>query len=169
MTTTPEDSVHAMADQLRQYATHFAMRDWDYTRETQIRHIRYRGDWTGYDHPRRRVARLLGRFVKRDRLDKDLFGMRVPFGWRHPLIAARVALRTERHQPDGVLDEGAIITHWEETGEYLQYVQPSVGALLADWLDADPESDHAQAIAAEMKRINDRYGERVATDDAAAA
>jgi hypothetical protein len=38
--------------------------------------------------------------------------------------------------------------------------------MLADWMDADPDSEHARLIAAEMKRINDGYGERVGEDAA---
>jgi len=77
---------------------------------------------------------------------------------------ARAEIRSYDSLPDGVLDGGSIITHWEETGEYLQYVQPSVGALLADLMDAHPELPEVQAIAAEMKRINDDYGARVAAE-----
>lgn len=152
------DLVHAMADQLRQYATHFEMRDWNYTRETDIKHIRRRGDYSGSNHP---VRRLLAGFTPRKDPFRESIGMGRWWAWRHPLITARVVLRTEDHMPDGWLDDGCIITAWEETGEYLQYVQPSVGALLADLMDAHPELPEVVAIAAEQKRINDAYGARI--------
>lgn len=156
------ERVHAMADQLRQYATHFAPRDWCYTRDTgDLVHIRHRGDRTGYNHPARRLKRWADDYFTLRR-PKSWFaqeGRRL--AWRHPLIHASVSLRTESHMPDGVLDGGAIITHWEETGEYLQYVQPSVGALLADLMDAHPDLPEVRAIADEMHRINDDYGRRI--------
>jgi len=151
--------VHAWADQLRQYATHFALHDWRYTRRTNIRHIRYRDDWVGYFHPWRRVVRWLGAYVARG--DDWVTRTGREIAWRHPIIHTRASLSTETHEPDGVLDEGRIITHWEETGEYLQYVQPSVGALLADLMDAHPDLPEVVAIAAEMKRINDDYSRRI--------
>lgn len=158
------DTVHAMADQLRQYATHFEMRDWCYTRDTShIKHLRYADDYSGYNHPLRRLGRTLRQFVPpRDSLSKML-GLNA---WRNPIITLSVGLRTDSHMPDGVLDGGGILTHWEETGEYLQYVQPSVGALLADLMDAHPELAEVQAVAAEMKRINDDYGTRLGDADA---
>lgn len=151
------ETVTAMADQLRQYATHFEERDWNYTRTTNIRHIRMRGDWSGYSHPLRRLWRTLRQFGPRDDLSKML-DIRA---WRNPIITFRVSMGTDAHEPDGILDGGCVITHWEETGEYLQYVQPKVGALIADLMDAHPELPEVQAVAAEMKRINDAYGERV--------
>ena len=74
---------------------------------------------------------------------------------------AAVLLVREKNLPDGILDEGNIITHWEETGEYLQYVQPSVGTLIAEWMLAEPTNQHAQAVAAEMRRIQDAYVARL--------
>lgn len=151
---TPE-LVLAYAAQLREYAEHFEQRDWDYTRNiAPLVAIRY-------DLP---ADRLLGRIR---RSFGWLFGRRGDWmqGWApHRVTMALHVLRRDRNLPDGVLDNGSIITHWEETGEYLQYVQPSVGSKLADFLEAEPDHPHALLIAAEMKRINDRYGERLASD-----
>lgn len=145
--------VHQYADQLRQYATHFAMRDWDYTRDLgALSGIRYDRP---EEQPLGRVRSSLG----------WLFGRREAFasGWGpNRFQMARYALRRDPNLPDGQLDNGNILTHWEETGEYLQYVQPSVGALLADLMDAHPDLPEVQAVADEMKRISDRYGERLA-------
>lgn len=157
--------VHAYAHQLRSYATHFVMRDWCYTRNLgRLKHIRYDDDFSGYDHPWRRLKRTVLRFLRTDRIEREVFGRRFPLSWSHPLAAIRGGLRTGRHLPDGVLDNGGVITFWEETGEYLQYVQPSVGALLADLMDAHPDLPEVQAIADEMKRINDDYGVRAAAE-----
>jgi hypothetical protein len=51
--------------------------------------------------------------------------------------------------------------YWEETGEYIQMVQPSVGSKIADLLEDRPDDDHSKAIAGEMKRILDRYSARI--------
>lgn len=144
-------TVHAMADQLRQYATHFAPRDWDYTRDTgDLWPLRHGSIWP---HVKRAARYLVSGYPN---IFPEEPGLR-PSRWG----MARATIMAHSNEPDGVLDGGNIITIWEETGEYLQYVQPSVGAMLADWMDADPDSEHARRIAAEMKRINDRYGERI--------
>lgn len=83
----------------------------------------------------------------------------VHIGWLRP---AEVEIRPARFN----IGDRVVVTDkrtrvgWEETGEYLQYVQPSVGALLADLMDAHPNLPEVQAIAAEMKRINDRRAHR---------
>jgi hypothetical protein len=150
-------NVHDYADQLRQYATHFAMRDWRYTRDTgDLVAIRYDGRNDSLKFRLRMALRSL--YKKRAEWEK-------PFGvsrWR----MFKAHLRRDDHMPDGVLDNGGVIVHWEETGEYLQYVQPSVGALFADLMDAHPDLPEVQAIADEMKRINDDYAARVADEEA---
>lgn len=157
MTDMDSGRVHAMADQLRQYATHFAPRDWDYSRDLgDLASLRYSQSEDTLRGRLRTAARWL--FRRTPEWSKG-------WGPNRFQMAAHV-LRRDDHLPDGVLDGGSIITHWEETGEYLQYVQPSVGAMLADWMDDDCDSPHAHRIAAEMKRINDRYGERVANEGA---
>lgn len=148
------DTVHAMADQLRQYATHFAPSDWDYTRDLgDLKPLHFGSRWPSIKQAARYLARGTNLFPN----DPDMR----PSRWR----MASAALRGYDSHPDGALDNGNIITHWEETGEYLQYVQPSVGALLADLMDAHPELPEVQAVAIEMKRINDRYGERLAEEE----
>ncbi len=148
--------VHDYADQLRQYATHFAPCDWNYTRDTgDLVAIRYD---TAQDRLWWRIRRSL----------RWLFGKTPAFakGWSpNRFYMARHALRRDTHMPDGVLAGGGVITFREETGEYLQYVQPSVGALFADLMDARPDLPEVQAVAVEMKRINDNYGERVAATE----
>lgn len=144
------------ADQLREYANHFVTRDWNYTRDTRhIREIRLNDP---YEALHRRVWRAVRSVIFRDSLTKTLesprFGMVTHY------------LKRDKNLPDGVLDSGNIITFWEETGEYLQYVQPSVGSLFAEWMLAEPENPHAQKIAAEMKRINDSYAERLRNNNA---
>lgn len=152
----------AFADQLRQYAEHFEQRDWNYTRDTgSLRAITYAPKESLWVRVRARLHLAATAIRPRPEYVQILMeGMpltdRLHMAWIH-------LARRERNLPDGVLDGGSIITFWEETGEYLQYVQPSVGSMLADWMEAEPDSPHAQRIADEMKRINDAYGERVAS------
>ena len=160
-------TVRERAHILRDYATHFAPRDWDYTREHGIKRIVYKDETArgGYDHWRNRLKRAAREIVRRRNKPLDRF---LPVNrW----YMARVHLRGDSNCPDGILDGGNVVTHWEETGEYLQMVQPSVGALLADLMDAHPELPEVQAISTELGRIADRYRERcrippVATEEA---
>lgn len=152
--------VHAFADQLRQYATHFTPRDWCYTRDVgDLREIRYDGKTDALAFRARMAMRAL---VKRRQDWEKAVGVS---RWRMCVTH----LRRDRHLPDGVLNGGSVIAYWEETGEYLQYVQPSVGALLADLMDAHPDLPEVQAIADEMKRINDDYGARISATESDAS
>ena len=153
--------VHAYADQLRQYATHFEHRDWCYSRDL--------GDLQAfrYDRPEDRLpGRIKQSLYWLFRRTRD-WERQVGFvGWRHRLGMTRFALRRDSHLPDGWIEAMGVFTTWEETGEYLQYVQPTVGELLADLMDAHPDLPEVQAIADEMKRINDDYGRRIAEEAA---
>jgi hypothetical protein len=153
------DTVHQMADQLRQYATHFAFRDWDYTRDVgDLRPLHFGSRWPSIGAALRYlVCGVTHIFPEEPKMRPGRWAM------------VRAALRSYDNEPDGVLDDGAVITIWEETGEYLQYVQPSVGALIADLMDAHPNLTEVRVLAAEMKRINDRYGARVAGEGGEAA
>lgn len=152
--------VHAWADQLRQYATHFVDDEWKYGRDLNGLHpLRYDDP---YDRLWIRIKAALKYASPTWRpADWELVMFPNIRSLRSRLRMAKGALRWRRHYPDGCINGGFIITNWEETGEYLQHVQPSVGRMLADWMDDEPESPHAKRIAGEMKRINDRYGERV--------
>jgi hypothetical protein len=68
-------------------------------------------------------------------------------------------LKRDKNLPDGSLDEGSIITFWGETGEYLQFVQPSVGDLLVKFLRDQPENPHAIKITEELDRIYELFKE----------
>lgn len=165
-----------VAQDLKAYANHFARRDWEYSRDHDIKHIRYAGDYKGYDSWGKRIRRTFLPSQSSRRLSRSLnkmFGdLREPW-WRHPnkaVITAwwkiyahfRVGLRTQTHTPDGTIN--GIITHWEEDGEYIQMVQPSVGDLLADFLLDEPNHPHAVLIRAELQRIRDNYAARIAGD-----
>lgn len=162
-----------VARDLKDYANHFARRDWEYSRDHDIVHIRYAGDYKGYHSIWKRVRRTFLPSQSSRRLHRSLnkmFGRRNGPWWKHPnrtVIRAwwtivahfRVGLRTEKNLPDGTIN--GIITHWEEDGEYIQMVQPSVGDLLADFLIAEPEHPHAVLIRAELERIRDSYHARI--------
>jgi hypothetical protein len=70
-------------------------------------------------------------------------------------------LRREANTPDGILDSGNIITFWEETGEYLNLMQPTVGTLIADFILEDPTNPHAIKINKEITRLHKNYAKRI--------
>jgi hypothetical protein len=68
------------------------------------------------------------------------------------------SLRRTQEMPDGHINNGSIITLWCEDGQYIELFQPTVGRLIADFLEAEPENEHAQKIAQEIERIGNREG-----------
>jgi hypothetical protein len=142
-------------------ANHFKHNDWNYTRLSHIKSIRYESEHDKNNKLLSRIKNSLGwlfgptpDYVKY--LDRGLVRQ-----FKTRLGMTIFSLKREQHIPDGVLDDGGVITQWEETGEYLQFVQPSVGSLLAKFLKEDPENPHAKAIIAELERILERYNERI--------
>lgn len=167
-----EHEVLEVAKALRAYAGHFSPRDWDWTRKHSIHRILYRnrrhqtrsGKTQRFDPSRMpyRVQSAVEGLLRdgRRRVTRNPSELDAMFGkvglWR--MFRTRL---TDNNRPDGHLDGGNVIVYWEETGEYLQFVQPTVGLLIADFLEDRPGDAHAQAIAGEMRRIMDRYHERV--------
>lgn len=134
---------------LRQRATAVVHGGWTYTDDLDgLLHIRYEGDWSGYDHPFRRVvraARSVGRLIlDRPTAAQTWFGLGRR-SWLDTWAFIKAHLRTEKHLPDGTV--GPLICPWMEDGLYVELVQPKVGVLVADWLEAAPDSPHAKAIA----------------------
>jgi hypothetical protein len=70
-------------------------------------------------------------------------------------------LKRDNNEPDGVLDDGNIITFWEETGEYLNMIQPTVGTLVADFILENPTNPHAIKINKELDRLRKNYNKRI--------
>lgn len=150
------------AEYLKSLADHFAPRDWDYTRKTDIVRIRYGSDSTGRFTFRNRLKRALKSFFSLE-ASKDFLISHKSLR-DHLLYKAayfKVQATLDDNRPEGELDNGNIIVHWEEDGEYLQMVQPTVGSLLADFLIADPEHPHAKIITAELDRLHTRYRKRI--------
>jgi hypothetical protein len=141
---------------LGDYANHFEQYDWEYSRDLNgLKKIVFDSD----DGVRKRLLRVWGFF----RGDNDnivrLLGGLGPLGGR--VRVARAMMRAERHLPDGTLSKGGIITFWEEDGEYIQLMQPSVGALVAEFLIDNPTHPDAIRIAAEIGRIQEEYSKRL--------
>ena len=162
---TDQIDVKKVAEEFRSYAEHFVHEDWNYTRNLGgLTSIRY--DYEG-DTLRGRVKDAWGWLKGKG--DNILRVLRLG---DETLLQARLrqasfALKRDKHLPDGVLDSGGIITVWEETGEYLQYVQPSVGSLIADFMESDPHHPSAIAIAEEMERIQEAYAARIKQEQGA--
>lgn len=141
-------------DYLEFLANHFEHRDWNYTRLHNIKDIKY---VRGYDvqNSLKHRFKMAFHFLFR-KTTIDFFDTR----WWHRFTMFIYCLKRDKNTPDGVLDEGKVITYWEETGEYLQMVQPSVGALLVEFLKEEPDNPHAKLIIAEMDRIMKSFHER---------
>lgn len=142
---------YSTADILKLRADHFMPRDWNYTRNSRIEQIRYeKGLDTTNDLSHRIKEAIFWTFGKTpDWLSKweDKWNIVNRLGM------ARHSLKRDPNLPDGVLNDGAVIVFWEEDGEYINLVQPSVGSLLADFLIEEPNHPHAKKILAEMDRI----------------
>lgn len=134
-------------------ATHHNHGDgWVYTRNTgDLEHLRYRRDYTGYNSLPNRIRRAFKW--------KTLTGADSPFT-REATLKLRllhawawivISLRKERNLPDGKV--GPVITFWEEDGEYIEMVGPTIGEHVAAFLINEPEHPHAVAIAAEIRRV----------------
>ena len=153
---------------LKLHSDHFMHYDWNYTRKHNIDKLYYSYELSrGYDKPINRFKRALKwlfgptpEFVKY--LDRDLsWFSKISNRWG----MFTYVLKRDNALPDGSLADGKIIVHWEEDGEYLQLVQPSVGSLLADFLTEEPEHPHAQKIIKEIERIRKAYTKRVKNGD----
>ena len=154
MKRTPPLDVALMGRNLRLFATHHNHGEgWTYTRNLRgMKHIRYKRDWEGWDAPGARIKRA---FSPRQLLNRDILSRQLGFKWSLMGMWAHivVSLRTDRNMPDGALNDGIVITVWEEDGEYIEWVGPTVGQKIADFLEAEPDHPHARAIAAEMRRV----------------
>lgn len=149
------------AEYLKSLASHFAPRDWNYTRDVEIKHIRYYSDTEGRNTLRCRIQNTISGLLRKDRKGSFLYQNKFLDRLLVRYYTARHTFRKEDNRPDGTLDGGSVITHWEETGEYLQMVQPSVGILLSEFLLAEPEHPHAKIIIAELDRIQAGYVSRI--------
>jgi hypothetical protein len=144
--TEPTDA--HLLDFTRFVATKFASNDtpWVYSRDKgDLVHIRYKRDYTGYNHWTKRLKRavtpskLARRWDRKRSLKEKLIG-----SWCHIVVA----LQKSSNLPDGIIN--GIITHWEEDGEYIAMMGPTVGVKVLDFLEAEPDNEHAKAILAAM-------------------
>ena len=148
------DDTVRVGEMVRELATHHDHGDgWSYSRETGgLEHIRYRSDHTGYGSLHRRIVRAFDpkHLTGRDSLSKAIRG---PWSPLSALAWVSVSLRKDKNLPDGSLNGGSILTMWEEDGEYIEAVGPTVGVKIADFLIHEPNNPHAIAIAAEIKKV----------------
>jgi hypothetical protein len=132
---------------------------WDYTRTHHITSIRYEDKYDKFNTLSHRIKRAFECLYQRNGIfAQEILG---PWGIRRRISFALHVLKRDPNLPDGSLGDGKIITFWEEDGEYLQLVQPSVGCLLADFLEQEPENPHAILIIKEMERIDRAYSKRL--------
>ena len=151
----PKKSNTPGLDLLDWSANHFEFRDWNFTHNTDIKSIRYdlKRDWTNKLSYRIKQA-FWWLLAPRPDWIKKLDSDRTFF--QH--LTSRVfmffhCLKRDNNLPDGWLDDGNIIVYWCETGQYLNLMQPTVGALLVNFLREDPTNPHAKLISAEIERL----------------
>lgn len=149
-----ETTVSEVGQYLKSVATHHDHGDgWEYSRDIgDLELIRYRSDYTGYHHWWKRVKRA---FDWKHLTGRDSFSRMLRRERRFRFLSAvawiKVSLQKDRHLPDGKV--GPVLTHWEEDGEYIEAVGPTIGALVADFLIEESSHPHAVKIAAEIHRI----------------
>jgi hypothetical protein len=92
-----------------------------YTRDTKIKSIRREGEryWPLWRNLKSAFSDLTT--IGRSNWEKDLFG-RKP----QPLMAWYAFRHVNDNLPDGALNDGCIITYWEETGQFIENFPPSV-------------------------------------------
>jgi hypothetical protein len=127
---------------------------WIYTRDTgDLVHIRHKSDYTGYQHWTQRIKRVFTDAVFNRKTD-GLFG-NFPSSLAERISYAKVILRKDSNLPDGRISNAGIITHWEEDGEYITLMGPTVGVKVLEFLKAEPDNQHAKEILAEMHRMKE--------------
>lgn len=134
---------------------------WVYTRDLgDLEHMRFTSDHTGYNAWWRRLRRAFDwkHLTGRDSLSKALRGR----GARRDSLRQRllsawywivVCLGKDDNRPDGRIANAAIWTAWEEDGEYIAMMGPTVGVRVLDFLEAEPDHPHARLILDEMARV----------------
>lgn len=144
-------------ENLKFLANMFEPRDWNYTRSTNIKDITSKVP-AEYEKLIPRIRRALGALYS----SKGIFGVK-DFDWsvRSRISYFLFSLKRTPNTPDGILNNGSVITFWEEDGEYIQMMQPSVGVLLAEFLEAEPENPYAELITKELNRIQRGYKKRI--------
>jgi hypothetical protein len=145
-------------------ANHFEPRDWDYTRTSHIKEIRYTSGHDPYNKLSHRIKVAAYWMFGKTPEWYSVLGEKNSIYKR--LRMATHCLKRELNLPDGILDSGNVITFWEETGEYLNLMQPTVGALLVTFLKEEPEHPHAKLITKEIERLHRRYTNRIKNGEA---
>ena len=163
MSTAPKSKISPSVEYLHFLSNHFEFRDWDYTRNSHISEIRYKGEHDEYNKLSHRLKQAV--YWMFGKTPEWYASLEEKNSVSKRLRMAQYALRRDPNLPDGVLDSGNIITFWEETGEYLNLMQPTVGSLLVTFLKEEPENPHAKMITQELERLHKRYKKRILKDE----
>lgn len=156
----------AMLEWVRFVATKFVrnVEGWTYSRDKgDLEHVRYRSDHAGHNALRNRLPDAFrfgfehAFYAPKNSIARQLGGKGRRSLWQRFqtfYIYFNTRLRKDDNLPDGLVN-GSIITHWEEDGEYIVMMGPTVGVKVLDFLEAEPDNVHAQAILAEMRRVRE--------------
>lgn len=124
-----------------------------------FKHIRYKSDQEGYESFWNRVKRAVRFYFKAT----PFLGEEPSYTWlMHPIgrakIAYKVHIKPDSHTPDVFINGGSILAHWAEDGEYIMLMSPTVGRIVLEMLQNEPNSEYSERILEEMTRI---YNERM--------
>lgn len=141
-------------------ANKFEEEPWTFSYDTgDLKHIRYRRDYTGYDAWYRRAWRAFGPNLwgPRDNVDKIFYK-----SWRDKVrlgtLAAhvKVNLAKENNLPEGIVKGCGVIAHWSENGIFISLMNPDVANVILDFIKDRPEDKHAIAIREELEKAYER-------------
>lgn len=146
---------------MRAQASYFARDDWEYTSDLGTLEMSYQ-DSRDRAKPLRRIQEALDWLLHYPKWAEAFDGN----GPWHRRAAFRLQMfwyELFQYRPSDLPDAkvGSVLTFWMEDGLYIEMVQPSVGLLLADFLEQEPDNHHAQKIRAEMQRLLDAHDERI--------
>lgn len=150
-------SVEKSAEILKARATHHDHGEgWIYSRDSLgLEAMYYEHTRTGYDHWTQRLKRALkiSELLGHDGLSKQLGWQprNLKDYWYQARAHFTINFFRSRSLPDGQINGNPV--HWEEDGEYIECVGPTIGVKVAEFLENEPNNPYAVAIAEEMNRI----------------
>lgn len=141
-------------------ANKFDTAPWTFSYDTgDLKHIRYRKDYTGYNVWWRRALRAFSmrKWFSWGPIDKAVFGS----WWEkaHPmsvLAHIRVNLMKESHLPDGIVLGSGVIAHWQEDGIFISLMNPDVANAVLDFIKDRPEDEHAIRMKEAIEGAHER-------------
>lgn len=141
-------------------ANEFEDEPWTFTHDLgDLKHIRYRSDYTGYNAWYRRVWRAFGPSMwgPLSNVDKMFYS-----SWRDKVnlgaLKGRIKafLGKDKNLPDGIVKGCRVITHWSEYGTFISMMNPDVANIILDFIETEPENPFAQRMKGAIEDAHER-------------